>query len=264
MLRRWTSREPRLRLTLNGRPKRSEATVRAMGEYAQEHGDVAQESVTSRGRLHWARCAPTRTKETPMLALRVIRERLRTSELLRCLRAAVILDRERRRLAQVARPSTRTASSTTTRTSCEKPPRSAQVVSKVSRSGLLPERVFLDITQRSYTMGSAGHESRARLAARTSRHRPAPRDERQVRHDRRVRRAEGRVRALGVSSPHVNRRARECNAVIASSPVERFDQLVCFSVKRVADRPLRRCPRRLDPRPGNSRYPGFPPAGDLL
>jgi multidrug efflux pump len=133
-------------------PKELRRTVKTMGEFAQERSDVAKDVRYIEGDGFVGLDARTDADEENLrsLALAFVRERLRTSELHPDVwRAAIIFDpaETEAKLAQVAEAKYSYRQLDDYTDTLRKALLAVPIVSKVSRSGLLPERVFLDFSQ---------------------------------------------------------------------------------------------------------------------
>jgi len=133
-------------------PKELRRVVKTMGEYAQEQGHVAQDVRYLEGDGFIGLDARTDADEEKIrsLALAFVRERLRTSELHPDVwRAAVIFNpaQTETKLGEVAEAKYSYRQLDDYTDTLRKALLAVPIVSKVSRSGLLPERVFLDFSQ---------------------------------------------------------------------------------------------------------------------
>src|SRR5262249_38134303 len=125
---------------------------KSMGEYAQAQGDVATDVRYIEGPGFIGLDARTDADEDKIrsLSLAFIRDRLRTSELHPDVwRAAVIVDpaETETKLGQVAEAKYPYRQLDDYTDTWRKALLAVPIVSKVSRSGVLPERVFLDFSQ---------------------------------------------------------------------------------------------------------------------
>jgi multidrug efflux pump subunit AcrB len=133
-------------------PKELRRAVRGMGEYAEQQGDVAQDVryIEGDGFIGLDARSDANEEKIRELALEYVRERLRTSELHPDVwRAAVIFDpaETETKLGQVAEAKYSYRQLDDYTDTLRKALLAVPIVSKVSRSGLLPERVFLDFSQ---------------------------------------------------------------------------------------------------------------------
>src|SRR5262249_24836122 len=133
-------------------PNELRRIVKSMGEYAQAQGDVATDVRYIEGPGFIGLDARTDADEDKIrsLSLAFIRDRLRTSELHPDVwRAAVIVDpaETETKLGQVAEAKYSYRQLDDYTDTLRKALLAVPIVSKVSRSGVLPERVFLDFSQ---------------------------------------------------------------------------------------------------------------------
>lgn len=153
-------------------PQELRRTVKTMGEFAQEQGDVAQDVRYIEGDGFVGLDARTDADEARIqsLALTFVRERLRTSELHPDVwRAAVIVDpaETETKLGQVAEAKYTYRQLDDYTDTLRKALLAVPIVSKVTRSGVLPERVFLDFSQEKLANYGINADTLARaLAAR--------------------------------------------------------------------------------------------------
>lgn len=127
-------------------------TVKSMGEYAEAHREVAEDLRFFEGPGFMGLDARTDAPAEAItnLALRFLQERLRTSELHPDVwRGAIIVDpaETEAKLGEVAESKYSYRQLDDYTDTLRKALLAVPIVSKVSRSGLLPERVFLDFSQ---------------------------------------------------------------------------------------------------------------------
>jgi multidrug efflux pump subunit AcrB len=133
-------------------PNELRGTVKAMGDWAEAHREVAEDLRFFEGSGFMGLDARTDAPAEAInkLALRFLQERLRTSELHPDVwRAAIIVDpaETETKLGEVAESKYSYRQLDDYTDTVRKALLAVPIVSKVSRSGLLPERVFLDFSQ---------------------------------------------------------------------------------------------------------------------
>ncbi|WP_394826892.1 efflux RND transporter permease subunit [Pendulispora albinea] len=133
-------------------PKELRRTVQAMGDYARAHDDVAHDVRFFDGAGFIGLDARTDAKEEVIrnLSLAFLQERMRTSEIHPDVwRAAIVFDpaETEARLRDVAEAKYSYRELDDFTDSLQKRLLGVPIVSKVTRSGVLPERVFLDFSQ---------------------------------------------------------------------------------------------------------------------
>lgn len=133
-------------------PNELRGTIREMGDYATVHGEIAEDLRFFEGPGFVGLDARTDAPAEAIgkLALRFLQERLRTSELHPDVwRAAIVVDpaETEARLGEVAESKYSYRQLDDYTDTLRKALLAVPIVSKVSRSGVLPERVFLDFSQ---------------------------------------------------------------------------------------------------------------------